>query len=152
MIGVLIDHDRVAAPVPIPDEADVVGSNAEIESAEPKTVRTSSFEMEDVTRPESAAEVAMLEWMIQMIVGIVAPRIMADPLTVGMHVRSVGMSGGIAEIGRLRGAMFLTCRRLLARGWRTVGWYEASILMRGLTFASLTIGIGCPNSGSEGDG
>jgi hypothetical protein len=101
--------------------------------------------MEDVIRRESAAEAAMLEWMIQMIVGVVTPRIMAAPLTVGMHVRSVGMSGSITEIGRLRGAMFL------ARGRRTVGWNEPSILMRGFAFASLTIGIACPNSGSEGD-
>ncbi len=144
MIGVLIDHDRVAVPVPVADETDVVRSNAEVEPAEPKTVGTSSFQMEDVIRPESAAEAAMLEWMTQMIVRIVTPRIMANPLTVGMHVRGVGMSGSIAEIGRLRGAMFFARRRLLARGRRPVGWNEPSILMRGLAFASLTIGIGCP--------
>src|ERR1017187_1007976 len=153
MIGVLIDHDRVAVPVPVPDETDVVGSNAEIESAEPKTVGTSSFEMEDVSRPKSAGEVSMFERMIQMIVGIVAPCIMADPVTVGVHVRSVGMSGSIVEIGRLRGAMFLAwSRTFLVCRRRTVGWNEPSILMRGLAFASLTIGIACANSGSEGAG
>jgi hypothetical protein len=76
--------------------------------------------MEDVIRRESAAEAAMLEWMIQMIVGVVTPRIMAAPLTVGMHVRSVGMSGSIVEIGRLRGAMFLARRRRIARAFRAV--------------------------------
>jgi len=50
---------------------------------------------------DAAAEAAMLEGMIEMVVSIIWPGVVADPLAVLVDVRRFGMAGFIA-IGSVR--------------------------------------------------
>jgi hypothetical protein len=60
VVGVFVDHDIVAIPKPVAAEADIVGSDAEIESAEPKAIRAASAEVPDAAATEAAGKVAVL--------------------------------------------------------------------------------------------
>ena len=72
MIWVFVDHDLVASPIPIADEADVLRRDAEIESAKPETAGSTAFQMKDVSGIESASKAPVFPRMVHMVVGIVA--------------------------------------------------------------------------------
>jgi hypothetical protein len=65
-------------------------------------------------RSESTAEVAVLPWIVEMIVGIVASSIMPNPFFAVVHVRSIRVSGLIAVIA----IVILFGRARLAAIWR----------------------------------
>lgn len=92
VIRVLVDHDLIGAPIPSIAEGKVNRSDGEVETAEPEALSTAASNAPHVALAETAIEVAVLPGMIQMIVGIVAAGIVADPFVVGVDVRSVGMA------------------------------------------------------------
>src|SRR4029450_11212822 len=49
--------------------------------------------------PEAAGEPAMLPWVIEVVMGIVTPGVVSDPVTIVVHVRGVGMALVIADRG-----------------------------------------------------
>jgi hypothetical protein len=116
VVRIFVDDNLVGTPVPIGTEAEVSGSDAEGESAEPETLAIAPFDAPDVVAAETAAEAAMFKRMIEMIAGIIAPGAVADPRIVGVHVRSFGVA---TFVGIFRG--FLGCSVLLGPSrWRAV--------------------------------
>jgi hypothetical protein len=63
-----------------------------------------------MTATDTAGEAPMLPRMIQMVMRVVAAGIMAHPLSIGMYVRSFGMSCLVVELavflGRMRRGYF----------------------------------------------
>ena len=116
MVGVFVNDDIVAVPKPVAAEADVVGSNAKVEAAEPETIGTAAAEVPDVAAAEAASKVAVLPGMVEVVVDVVMAGVVADPFAVGMNVRRVGMAGLVVEMRSLR--RWMRC----ARGFGTVGW------------------------------
>jgi hypothetical protein len=109
VIRILVDHDLIGAPVPVIAEAELRGSDGEVETAEPEALAIAALNAPYMAFAEAAGEVPMLPRMIQMIVGIVAAGIVADPLIVGVNVRSVGMAIFVD--------VFWRCRMLNRLGW-----------------------------------
>jgi hypothetical protein len=91
VIGVVINHNLVGIPQPVTAKAQIIWRDAEVKAAEPESRRTSSSQMPDVMRAKSAGEVPVLPRMIEMIVRIVLPGIVPDPLAIWMNVRSIRM-------------------------------------------------------------
>ena len=106
MVRIFVNDDVVAVPEPIAAEANVIRGYAEIEAAEPETVGTASGEMSDVAAAEAAGKASVLPGMIEVVVRVVAARVMANPFAVRMDVRRVGMSGLVVEVRSRRHRMF----------------------------------------------
>lgn len=98
VVWIFVDNDVVAIPKPVVAESEVIGSNAEIEASEPEAVGAAAAEMPAVVAAESAGKASVLPGMIDVVVEIVAARIVADPLAVGVDVGSIGMSGFVVEM------------------------------------------------------
>jgi len=79
VIGILVDHDLVAAPIPIRYEAKVRVGHAEIKPAEPEAAGASAGEAPDVRGTEAAGEMAVRPRMIEMKAGIVAAGVVTYP-------------------------------------------------------------------------
>ena len=100
VIGIFIDDHVVAIPEPAVAEGNVKVGDAEIETAEPEATGTAAAQMPAVIGTEAAGKVSVLPGMIEMIVGIVAAGVVADPFAVGMNVWSIGMSAFIDIVWR----------------------------------------------------
>ena len=110
VIRIVIDDDVVTVPGPVATEAKIDRSDAEVESAEPEAAWTPAGKMPPVTVPNSAWKVAVLPRMVKMEAGVIAPIVVADPLSVSVNVGSFGMTFLVAKIlfGRIlvrRGSM-----------------------------------------------
>src|SRR5260370_795808 len=79
VVGIFVDDDGIAVPIPVVGVVVIVGSYAEIEAAEPKALAISSAKVIDVAAAKAAGEAAVFPGMIEMIVRVAATGIMADP-------------------------------------------------------------------------
>ena len=99
VVGVLVDGDVVAVPVPVIGIGEVERRNAEIISAEPEAAWIASLTAPAVAAAEAAVKVAILPRMIDVVVNVVAAIAMSHPLTVVMNVRSFRMFVPVAVDG-----------------------------------------------------
>src|SRR5579864_3278331 len=100
MIRIFVDDDLIAIPEPVIAEIVVVGGHAEVEAVEKEAVSGSTGQTENVTPSKAARKPSMFKGTINVVMGIVTSRIVADPLIVGVHVGRVGMSGLIDKSPR----------------------------------------------------
>ncbi len=113
MIGVFVNDDVIACPIPTIAKSDIIRRDAEIESTKPEPCRTAAREVPHMFAAKSRSEMPMLPGMIEVIVRIIRPTVMPDPLVIGMDVRRVRMSWLIRVI---RTGFF----RWISRSWVTV--------------------------------
>jgi hypothetical protein len=100
VVRVLIDHDLIGIPEPVIAVSEIVLGDAKIKAAEPETARASSDNPPDVAATEASGKPSVLPGMIQMIVDIVTPSIVADPsIVLDINVRSRRMTGPIGDTG-----------------------------------------------------
>jgi len=97
VVGIFVDDDGIAVPIPVVGVVVVVGSYAEIEAAEPKALAVSSANVIDVAAAKAAGEAAVFPGMIEMIVRVAATGIVADPSAIVVDVRRIRMTLPIAE-------------------------------------------------------
>lgn len=93
VVGVVVDDDVIGGPVPGIAVVKVVGRYAKVESAEPEAAGSAAAETPDVSTSDLAGKVSVLPRMVEVIVGVVAPSVMADPTIIAMDVRGFGMAG-----------------------------------------------------------
>lgn len=90
MVGIIVDYDIVGSPVPIVAIIEIIWGDRKIETAEPESARASSLDPKGMSPANAAAKSSMLEWMVEVIVSIVFPRVMTDPfVSLGMDMGSV---------------------------------------------------------------
>ena len=106
VIGVVIDDDLIAIPIPVITVGQIKRGNPEVEAVKPKAVGPASGKVPHMVRAEAAGEASMFERMIQVEASIIVPVIMADPFAVVMDVRGFGV------------AWFVMADR---PGWRAMG-------------------------------
>ena len=125
MIRIFINNDWVRIPQPTIDVRHVKWRYAPIPVVEPEPPRSSTREMPNMARPEPAGEVSMRPRMVQMIVRIIAPRVMTDPAIAWIDVRRIRMTRMIVEMrggpNRTRRSM----KRLRAASRRRMRWNSA---------------------------
>ena len=103
VVGIVVDDDVVAIPEPVVAEAEVIGRDAEIKTAEPEATGAATAEVPDVAAADAAGEASVLPGMVEVVVNVVAASVMADPFAVGVDVRSVRVTGLVVEVTLLRG-------------------------------------------------
>jgi hypothetical protein len=97
VVWILINHDLVSVPEPVPAKVDIVWSNTEEEAAEPETARPASFNPKDMAWAKTTPKTSTLPSTIQMEVRITTATFMSDPLAVTVNVGRVGMSRPVVE-------------------------------------------------------
>ena len=110
VVGVVINDDFIAAPIPVTGISEVVGRDAEIEAIEPEPAGRTSHESPDMSGAEAASEVAVLPRTIDVVVFSPTSDVMTDPSIATIYVRSFGMAGLIVEV-----TVFRTDRGVLRR-------------------------------------
>src|SRR5579864_460968 len=110
VVGVVVNYDLVGTPVPIIDEAEVGGGNGEIETAEPEAFAVAALDAPLMAAADAAGEAAMFPGTVEVIFGIIAAGIVADPFVVGVNVRGFGMA---LFVGVFRGLVLWRVLRVL---------------------------------------
>jgi len=77
MVRIVIDHNLIAVPKPIGAKVQIVRGYAPIEVAKPETARASASQAPYVTLPDSTGESSMFKGLIEVVVGIILPGIVA---------------------------------------------------------------------------
>jgi len=91
VVGILIKDNLIAVPKPVIAVVKVVGSDGEVIAAEPEAFTISPGQDVKVFAAETAGESPMLPFTVDVIVEVVAPGTVADPLIVSVHVGNFGM-------------------------------------------------------------
>jgi len=91
VVGVFVDDDIVATPIPVAAKTEVERRDAEVEAAEPEAAGTASGKMPHVAAAETAGEVAVRPGMIEVVINASA-LFVSDPCAVVVNVRSFGMA------------------------------------------------------------
>jgi hypothetical protein len=121
VVGIVIDHDVIASPIPVTDVAQVERGDAEVETAKPETAWIAALNVPPVSSAEAAFEVAMLPRMIEVEAGIISTVIVPDPFAAVVDVRGFGVPRLIAKGGAwrcFRSLRFLVLRFLVRRVFR----------------------------------
>ena len=98
MIGIVVDDNVVRVPIPAVDKTPVIGCDAEVETIEPKTAWPTAAESPTMTRSEPSGEAAMRIWLVQMVIRIIASRVVTDPCSAVIDVRGVWMARPVAVV------------------------------------------------------
>ena len=97
MIGIFVNDDGIALPIPIANIVVIIRSYAERETVEPEAIATSAAETEHMATAKTTRKAAMFPRTIHVIVGIIASRVVANPLVIVVNVRCFRVIGSIAE-------------------------------------------------------
>ena len=104
MVGVLVDHDLIAAPVPAHHDVVVVRGDVPVPVVKPEALPITSGQVEYILRSKATREGSVREGLIEVVMRIVAAAIVPDPFIVlGVNVRNFGMPflvHGQAVLGR----------------------------------------------------
>ena len=93
MIGVVVDHDLVASPVPALDDVVIVRGDIPVEIAEPEAFPVPSPKVESKLRSNTTGEMSVRPRLSEVVIRIVGATIMSDPFIVlGVNVRNVRMT------------------------------------------------------------
>jgi hypothetical protein len=91
MVGVNVNCDIVAIPIPVIAISDVKRGDAEVKTAKPETARIAAFDAPPVSTAEAAVEAAMLPGMVKVEACVLAAGVVSDPFAVAMDVGGFGM-------------------------------------------------------------
>jgi len=128
MVRIVIDYNLIAVPKPIGAKIQIVRGYTPVEVAKPETARASASQSPYVTLSDPTRESSMFKGLIEVIVGIILPRVVPNPLTVCVYVRSFRMSRHVGgrPAARRHGLCFrrFRCSRncLRLRGSGTARW------------------------------
>src|ERR1035437_35920 len=118
MVGVLVDHDLIATPVPALDDGVIVRGDVPVIITKPEAFPVSSRHHEYMLRSKATGEASVCPRLIEAEIPIVGATIMSDPLIVaGVNVRELRMTSlvhGNAVPGRGIG-LLPSCRSRIAR-------------------------------------
>src|ERR1035438_4173252 len=93
MVGVLVDHDLIAVPVPAHHDVVIVRSDVPVEIVEPEALPVSPSKHEHMLRSKAAGEASVRPRLIEVVMGVVGATSMSDPLIVfGVNVRNIRMT------------------------------------------------------------
>src|ERR1035437_7296902 len=119
MVGVFVDHDLIASPVPALDDVVIVGGDIPVETAKPEAFPVSSRQHEDMLRSKATAEASVCPRLIDVVMRIAGATIVSDPLIVpGVNVRNFRMTllvRGNVVLGRGSG-LLASCGARSGRG------------------------------------
>ena len=96
IVGVFVDNDPVAVPIPVITEAVIIRSYVEVVTPEPEAFPASAGQHPHVTRTKAAVVRSVLPRMLKVIVVLFPAVVVSDPPAIVVNVRPVRMSFAIA--------------------------------------------------------
>src|ERR1017187_2238573 len=122
MIGVFVDDNLIAAPIPAHHDVVIVRGDVPVEIVEPEAFPVSPSKHEHMLRSKAAGEVSMCPRRIEVEMRVLGATIMPDPFVVlGVNVRNFRMTLLIrpnAVLGHGRGLPSCRFRSALSPGGR----------------------------------
>ena len=99
MVGVVVDYDVVAIPLPIAAIIVIVGRDLKEKPSDVEPIPVAAVQPPDVLRADGARKVSMLPGMIEVIVRIVSSAVVPYPFVIlSVHVWSIRMTRLVGEI------------------------------------------------------
>jgi hypothetical protein len=95
VVGVVIDDDLIGVPIPAIAEGDVIGCDVPVPAVEPEARWTTALDAPHMRGAETAGEVAVFPWVIEVVVNVVAASVVTYPVISRVNVRNIGMAGGV---------------------------------------------------------
>jgi len=93
VVGILVDHDLIARPVPVCDDVVIERGDVPVKTAKPEAFAVSSRQHEDMLRSKTAAEMPVCPRLREVVMRIVRATLMSHPLVVpGVYMRNVRMA------------------------------------------------------------
>src|ERR1035438_1385912 len=93
MVGVLVDHDLIAAPIPAHHDVVVVRGDVPVEIIEPEALPVSPSKHEYMLRSKATGEASVCPRRIEVVMRVVGATIVSDPFVVlGVNVRNFRMT------------------------------------------------------------
>jgi len=121
VIGIVIDHDVIAIPIPIAAVTHIVGRNRKEEAAEPEAPRAASAQSPHMAATNTSREMAVLPRMIHAIMLVAASGIVSyPPVILGVNMRGLWMAALVGKGAPLRSGS--SSMRSRAQRSRAVGW------------------------------
>ena len=113
MVGILVDDDLIASPVPVGDDVVIERGDVPEPVVEPKALPVSASEREYVLGPKAARETSVRPGVIEVIMGIGGAAVVAHPTVIlGVDVGDIRMAFPIhGNVVFIRGVGLLTTRR-----------------------------------------
>jgi hypothetical protein len=100
VIGSVVNHDIIIAPVPVISIIIVVRCHTQIKTPKPETLPVSAFNPVNMPAADFGTEASMFPGMIHVVVGIIPAGVVPNPpIILRVHVRRFGMTGLIAIAG-----------------------------------------------------
>jgi hypothetical protein len=125
VIGIVVEHDVIAVPIPVVRVTEVIGCDGEVVAVEPETLRTAAAKAPSVALPETTIVAAVFPQIFPAVALIVPAVIVPNPFAVAVNVRRFGMALTIAigSAGRIFaswGVTLLVMPLFSMPGWRTM--------------------------------
>jgi hypothetical protein len=93
MVGILVDHDLIAAPIPSRHDVVIVRGDVPVEIVEPESFPVSSPQHEYMLWSKATGEASVCPRLIEVVMRIVGATIVSDPFIVlGVNVRNIRMT------------------------------------------------------------
>jgi len=103
VIGIFVNDYLVRIPAPVIAEAKIIGSDGKVEAAEPKALAVPALDPPHVFPAKATRKTSMFPGMLDAIMIVGAPGIVADPFVVAVNVRGFRMPAPILiSVRRLR--------------------------------------------------
>jgi hypothetical protein len=97
VVRIFVNDDGIALPIPIANIAVIIRGYAEGETVEPEAIAVPAAETKHVATAKTTCKAAVLPGAIHVIAGIVASRVVANPLVIVVYVRCFRVIGSITE-------------------------------------------------------
>lgn len=137
MIGIVVNDNRIATPIPVGYITDFPRRDAPVPAVEPESARPTAREMPNVSRAEPSSEASVFPRMVQVETRIVSRRV-ADPgVRSGVYVWRIRMAWMVLKV--FMGWRCATChRRGSMRGDVSASYFRVA---SAVLFATLRVGI-----------
>lgn len=91
VIGVFVDHDVIAVPIPAVAIGKVKRGDTEVEAAKPETAGITTLDAPPVCAAETAFKAAVLPGVVDAESVVIPSRVVTNPFAAVVDVRSLGM-------------------------------------------------------------
>jgi hypothetical protein len=92
VVGVVVNHDVVAVPIPVISVGKVKRGDAEVEAAKPETAGIPTLDPPPMSATEATLKPAILPRVIQVEAVVIPSPIVTNPFAVVVDVRGFGMA------------------------------------------------------------
>jgi hypothetical protein len=96
VVGVFVDHDLIARPIPIGDDVVIIRGDVPVKIIKPETLPVSSTKHEYMLRSKATGEAPVCPRLRHVVMRIAGSTIVSDPPIVpGVDVRNAGMTRAV---------------------------------------------------------